>query len=77
MHRGVLVLNREELEEVVKQTTLEKFQIAHQNIKDINEIFVNSEELEQIMDGIDPRTENPVLANAKEKMAQLYRKMGS
>lgn len=76
MHRGILTLNRSELKEIVKHTELEKFQIAFQNIKDINEVFVNSEELEEIMDSIDPRTSDTTLSSIKDKMAQLYRKMG-
>ena len=76
MNRGVLTLSREELEEIVKITGLEKFQIAFQNIQDSNEVFVNSEELEEIMDSIDPRTNNLILETVKNKMAELYRKMG-
>lgn len=71
MQRGVLELTKGELEEIVKYSNIDKFNIAMENIRDINMISVNEEILEQILDDVGIVTDNPILNSARKKVSQL------
>ena len=73
MQRGILVLSKEELEEIVKYINLDKFNLARQNIQDENKVFVNEEELENILDeiGYMKSEGNAILRSLLDKISKL------
>ena len=73
MQRGILVLSKEELEEIVKYINLDKFNLARQNIQDENKVFVNEEELENILDeiGYMKSEGNGILRSLLDKISKL------
>ena len=77
MHRGVLILTREELLDLVKHVDFDKLNIASNNIKDVNKIFVNEEDLEVILDQIGLISGSEVLGSTREKVAELLRSFRS
>jgi hypothetical protein len=71
MNRGVLILNKRELEELVLHVNLEKLTIALENISEENRIFLNEDELESILDEIGGITDTDSINNTKEKISAL------
>ncbi len=71
MQRGTLVLTKEELIELVKHVEFEKLNIALNDIKDENRIFINEEELESILDEIGINNENSIIQNISKKLSDL------
>ena len=81
MRRGILTLTREELLELLKYYDINqkpdsqlsiKLKSANDNIKDINQIFVSSEELEDILDEIGPvNDDRPLLKETMSKYLKL------
>jgi hypothetical protein len=70
MNRGIIELKKDELEELTKFVRLEKFDLAKENMKETNRIFVNEEELESIMDEIGAIFDNEILTEVKSKISE-------
>jgi histone H3/H4 len=73
MQRGVLVLTKEELEEIVKNVDIRILNIAYENIQEENKIFVNEEDLESILDQIGIQSDNEILNTVRTKVSELLR----
>ena len=81
MRRGILTLTREELLELLKYYDINqkpdsqlsiKLKSANDNIKDINQIFVSAEEVEDILDEIDPvNDDRPLLKETMSKISEV------
>ncbi len=81
MKRGLLTLSKEELSELLKYYDITKepnsqlsikLKSAVDNIKDLNQIFVSSEELEDILDEIGPvNPDRPILKQAVDKISMV------
>ncbi len=81
MKRGILTLTKEELLELLKYYDINqkpdsqlsiKLKSANDNIKDINQIFVSSEELEDILDEIGPvNDDRPLLKETMSKISEV------
>jgi hypothetical protein len=73
MQRGVLILTKEELEEIVKHVDIRMLHIAFENIQEENKIFVNEEDLESILDQIGIQSDNEMLNTVRKKVSELLR----
>ena len=74
MNRGVLELTKEEVNELNKVISLEKFSLASENDEAEKKIFVNEEELEGILDEIGLINDNEIIASVKEKVYELLKR---
>jgi hypothetical protein len=72
MNRGVIILTKKELKELVKYYQLEKLSIALGSLENTNSIFLNEDELENIMDEIGIVNNNPILNEVKKKISDLF-----
>jgi hypothetical protein len=77
MQRGVLLLTKEELEEIVKHVDIRILNIAYENIQEENKIFVNEEDLESILDQVGMQSDNEVLNTVRTKVSELLRSFRS
>ncbi|HRY22333.1 MAG TPA: hypothetical protein P5311_01025 [Candidatus Dojkabacteria bacterium] len=75
MRRGILVLNRDELIELGRASSLDKIKIALEDLKEENRILTNEEELENILDEIGMPESNEILISALRKMSDLLRSL--
>ena len=71
MRRGILVLNRDELIELGRASSLDKIEIALEDLKEENRILTNEEELENILDEIGIPKNNEILKSALGKIFDL------
>jgi len=75
MRRGILVLNSDELIELGRASSLDKIEIALEDLKEENRILTNEEELENILDEIGMPESNEILISALQKMSDLLRSL--
>lgn len=71
MRRGIVVLNSDELIELGRVIELEKIKIALESLEKENRIFLNEEELENILDEIGMPEDNVILKSAVKKLSEL------
>ncbi|NLZ24768.1 hypothetical protein GX888_03435 [Candidatus Dojkabacteria bacterium] len=87
MKRGILVLNKMEIESLVLKINIEKFRgsplyeklnSASRSIENNINISISEEELESILDEIGPPVSNDsILSSAYEKIISLLQRMRS
>jgi len=75
MRRGILVLNSDELIELGRASSLDKIEIALEDLKEENRILTNEEELENILDEIGMPESSEILISALQKMSDLLRSL--
>ncbi len=68
MNRGIVRLTKEEITEILKYTSNEKLMLSE--LKDENDIFLNEEEIENILDDLGNSNENQDLLSSREKLSK-------
>ena len=71
MNRGTLILTNQELQDLHSYVNFEKLNIALENIREENRVFLNEDELESILDEIGGITDIDSIKNIKEKISTL------